>query len=58
MQNERKVKTGGDRGFEDASMSSTEILGAFDSSLRGALRSAAGIRGRCSRSEPQYVDKR
>ena len=34
-------------------MSSTKVTGAFDSSLRGALRSDAGIRGRCSRCEPQ-----
>ena len=39
-------------------MSSTKPTGAFGSSLRGALRSDAGIHRRCSGCEPQYFDRR
>src|SRR5258706_1518338 len=51
---------GDNRAFEDASISSTKFMGAYGSTLTlcGALRSAAGIRGRCSECEPQYVDRR
>src|SRR5258706_9765651 len=50
---------GNNRAFKDMSISSTKFMGTYGSTLtlRGTLRSTAGIHGHCSECEPQYVDR-